>query len=78
MPPMEARIGGQIIMTKEYNGQWALERVAQLLAETMDAFPDDFDADDRAALDVVGQIAFRIESDESYRVNNLPLKKGGE
>jgi len=60
---------------ERYNGRWALERVVQLLAETMDTFPEDFDIDDRAALDVAGQIAFRIEGDESYRVNMKGLEE---
>lgn len=61
--------------SKKVNGRWALERVVQLLAETMDTFPEDFDIDDRAALDVAGQIAFRIEGDESYRVNMKELEE---
>ena len=56
--------------TKKVNGKWALSRVVALLADAMEENPDNYNDDDYAALDVSGQVVFRIEDDEEYNCTN--------
>ena len=57
-------------MTRKVNGRWALGRVVSLLADAMEDSEHRYDNDDHAALDVAGQIVFRIEPDEEYICTN--------
>jgi len=55
---------------RNVNGRWALGRVVSLLADAMEDNEHRYDDDDHAALDVAGQIVFRIEPDEEYICTN--------
>tara|TARA_Y100001937_G_scaffold106685_1_gene148614 strand:- start:835 stop:1050 length:216 start_codon:yes stop_codon:yes gene_type:complete len=54
---------------EKINGSEALERAIQLLARSMEAFPEDFTTWDRVILSAASKAASEVDEDKYYRIN---------